>query len=270
MQTNNVFSPARFGLYMRKHLLDNYRLYAMSVIVLAVLSLILLLVSSTDNFSITASGLVPIFFIMLFITGLIFTSLSFGELGNKPQGIDYLLFPASQLEKFLSTLLVTTVGFLLVYHLAFYIAYQVMDMIVFAKRDVHIVNDLRNYLQDTPAYYWYYAWFGAQGFMLLGAVYFQKYSFIKTLFLLTLFLGALYLVNTVFVFLFFGGKMREWYEHVPFIGVNITNGGTPVASGNTMLIIPEPLQHTFLFLVKYILPPMLWTLAYARLRDKEI
>lgn len=270
MQTNNVFSPARFGLYMRKHLMDNYRLYAMSVIVLAVLSLILLLVSSTDNFSITASGLVPIFFIMLFITGLIFTSLSFGELGNKPQGIDYLLFPASQLEKFISTLLVTTVGFLLVYHLAFYIAYLVMDAIVFTRKGVHIVNDLRNYMHDTPAYYWYYVWFIAQGFMLMGAVYFQKYSFIKTLFLLTVFLGALYLINSVFVFIFFGGQMRAWYEHAPFIGVNTLHGVTKEDPGNTMLIIPETLQKIFLFIAKYLLPPMLWTLAYVRLRDKEI
>jgi hypothetical protein len=255
---------------MRKHLQDNFRMYGMSLIVLAVLSLIMLLISSTDNFSMTASGLVPLFFVGMFITGLIFTSLSFSELGNKPHGIDYLLFPASQLEKFASTLLVTTIGFLLIYHFAFYLAYLVMDVIVSTKSHVHIVNDLKEYSRDTPWYYAYYVWFVLQAFMLMGAVYFQKYSFIKTIFLLPFFVFALYLVNTVFAAAFFGGKMEGWYAHFPFIGIQIL----PPVDGNRynhdLLIIPETMQKIYLFLAKYLLPPVLWALAYARLRDKEI
>ena len=271
MQANNLFSPVRFGWYMRKHFQDNYRLYGMSVIVLTVLSLILLLVSFTDNFSITTSSLLPVFFIGMYAIGLIFTSLCFGELGNKPQGIDYLLFPASQLEKFLSTLLVTTIGFLLIYHIAFYLAYQMMDFIVYTKRNVHIVNDLGDFVERNPWYYYFYVvWFIAQGFMLLGAVYFQKYSFIKTIFLLAVFLLGLYLVNSVFVQIFFGGKVDEWYTHFPFTIVQITTSADLSAEYHDVLLIPETLQQIFLFIVKFILPPMLWTLAYARLRDKEI
>lgn len=270
MQANNLFSPVRFGWYMRKHFQDNYRLYGMSVIVLTVLSLALLLLSTTDNFSIKASGLMPVFFIGMYAIGLIFTSLCFGELGNKQQGIDYLLFPASHLEKFISTLLVTTVGFLLVYHVAFYLAYQMMDLIIYTRKGVHIVNDLKEFSADTPWRYFYSIWFIAQAFMLLGAVYFQKYSFIKTIFLLAVFLFCLYLVNTVFVMLFFGKKLDEWYSHFPFIVVQIQKGATSIGEIHDVLIIPETLQKIFRFTAQYLLPPMLWTLAYARLRDKEI
>src|SRR5688572_16785279 len=104
MQINNVFSPSRFGGYMRKHLVDNYRIYSMSIIVLTVLLLTILLLNLSDNVRVhpQLSRLLPLYFIGMFLTGLIFTSLSFRELSNKPQGIDYLLFPASQLEKYLS------------------------------------------------------------------------------------------------------------------------------------------------------------------------
>ncbi|ACU64689.1 hypothetical protein Cpin_7290 [Chitinophaga pinensis DSM 2588] len=270
MQANNLFSPVRFGWYMRKHFQDNYRLYGMSVIVLTVLLLILLLISSTDNFSIKASGLMPLFFIGMYVAGLIFTSLCFGELGNKQQGIDYLLFPASHLEKFISTLLVTTVGFLLFYHVAFFLAYQTMDSIIYTRKGVHIVNDLKEFTADMPWQYFYVVWFIAQAFMLLGAVYFQKYSFIKTIFLLAVFLFCLYLVNTVFVMLFFGKTLDEWYSHFPFTVVQIQKGATSIGEIHDVLIIPETLQQIFIFTAKYLLPPMLWTLAYARLRDKEI
>ncbi|MBW8688121.1 hypothetical protein [Chitinophaga rhizophila] len=270
MQTNNIFSAVRFGLYMRKHLLDNYRMYGMSVIVLAVLSLVILLISSTDNFSVTTSGILPVFFIGMYITGLIFTSLSFRELGSKQQGIDYLLFPASHLEKFVTTLLITTIGFLVIYHLAFYCSYQILDFIYYTKRNAHIHNDLAHYMRETPWEYIYFGWFAAQGFMLLGAIYFQRYSFIKVIFLLPIFLFLLYLFNSVFAIIFFGGKLHAWYTHAPFVGVQVMTGNGDENTIFDFLIIPEKLQHIFLFMFKYLLPPILWTLAFARLRDKEI
>jgi hypothetical protein len=275
MQTNNVFSAGRFGGYMRKHLVDNFRLYGLSAIVLSVLLLFMLIISMSYNMRTTPvlSALVPVFFIGMFVTGLIFTSLCFSELGNKPQGIDYLLFPASQLEKFVSTLFVSTLGFLLIYHIAFYLAYLGMDAVVLMRRGVHIVNDLNAYLRDEPWLYTYYGWFIAQAIMLLGAAYFQKYSFIKTIFALILFIASLYFVNTLFAYLFFGQRLAEWNHHFPFVGINVVLGNIPsegTHAAHKFLMLPSSLRDGLLFIAKYLLAPMLWALAYMRLRDKEM
>jgi hypothetical protein len=275
MQINNVFSAGRFGGYMRKHLVDNYRIYGMSIIVLAVLLLITLLLNLSDNFRIHPyiSRLLPLYFIGMFLTGLIFTSLSFRELASKPQGIDYLLFPASQLEKYLSTLLVTTVGFLLIYHFAFYLAYLGMDTILVSSTGVHIKNDLDKAFQKEALPYFYYAWFISQAIMLLGAIYFQKYSFIKTIFLFAVFLLSLYFINTLFAYIFFGKVMPKWNGHFPFVGVNIMLGEHPSEhepQTHKFLMLPSSTRDGLLFFGKYLVTPILWALAYMRLRDKEM
>ncbi|PSL33499.1 hypothetical protein [Chitinophaga ginsengisoli] len=275
MQTNNVFSAGRFGLYIRKHLVDNYRIYGMSVIVLAVLLLIMLLLNLSDNFRIDSdmSRLVPLYFIGMFMTGLIFTSLSFSELGNKPHGIDYLLLPASQLEKYLSTLLVTTIGFQLIYHFAFYLAYLGIDAILIWHNGQHLKNDLHLAFDETPMVYFYHIWFFAQAVMLLGAIYFQKYSLIKTVFLFAVFILSLYFLNTLFSYAFFGSRISRWDAHFPFVGINVILGENPsehVPRTDKFLMLPANVRDGLLFSAKYLVAPMLWTLGYMRLRDKEM
>jgi hypothetical protein len=275
MQANNVFSAARFGGYMRKQMIDNYRIYGMSIVVLAVLLLITILLNLSDNFRVqpSMSRLIPLYFIGMFLTGLVFTSLSFRELAGKPQGIDYLLFPASKLEKYLSTLLITTVGFLLIYHFAFYLAYVGMDAILASSTGVHMKNDLDESFKHEAMPYFYYAWFMAQAIMLLGAIYFQKYSFIKTIFFFMVFLLSLYFLNTVFSYLFFGSRMAKWNNHFPFVGVNVMLDVSPspdVSRTHKFLMLPSAMRDGLLFFGKYLLTPMLWTLSYMRLRDKEM
>ncbi|MCF6406583.1 hypothetical protein L3C95_27040 [Chitinophaga filiformis] len=275
MQTNNVFSAGRFGLYMRKHLVDNYRIYGMSVIVLTVLLITILLFNLSDNFRVqpAISRLIPMYFMGLFTTGLIFTSLSFSELSNKQQGIDYLLFPASQLEKYLSTLLVTTIGFLVLYHIAFYLAYLGIDAILARNTGQHMKNDLGQAFADDHLVYFYYAWLFAQAVMLLGAVYFQKYSLIKTVFLFVVFLLSLYFLNMLFSYAFFGNRMVSWNAHFPFIGINIMLGEHPSQyepQTHKFLMLPSSMRDGLLFFAKYLLTPMIWTLGYMRLRDKEM
>ncbi len=275
MQTNNVFSAGRFGLYIRKHLVDNYRIYGMSIIVLTVLLLIMLLLNLSDNFRVypAMTRLIPLYFIGMFMTGLIFTSLSFSELANKPQGTDYLLFPASQLEKYLSTLLVTTIGFQLIYHFAFYLAYLGIDAILLMHNGQHMKNDLSEAFNHGPLVYFYYLWFFAQAVMLLGAIYFQKYSFIKTVFLFVAFILSLYFLNTIFSYIFFGKRMVSWNGQFPFVGINVMLGEHPSEydpQTHKFLMLPSTIRDGLLFFSKYLVTPILWTVAYMRLRDKEM
>src|SRR3954470_10756354 len=162
MQANNILSASRFGAYFKKHLVDNYRFYLLSLIVLTGILLLALLFVLFTGININSySDLIPSYLIGLYLAGLLFTSKSFNELGNNPQGIDYLLLPASHLEKFLTTLLITTIGFLIVYHAAFVLAVKAGESILFMRKGIYLSNDLAYSKPDT----WivnYYFWFIAQ------------------------------------------------------------------------------------------------------------
>jgi hypothetical protein len=199
--------------------------------------------------------------------------MSFNELGNKSRGIDYLLFPASHLEKFLSTLIVTTIGFLLVYHLAFYLAAMAADAIMTVRTGHHMENDLFVDAKRNGWGYFYYAWFIMQAIFLLGAVYFHKYSFIKTMFCLFVFVLVLYMINAGFVNVFFNKHLVDWRSHFPFIGINVILENTAseyTPSTHKFLMLPTGVRDVLLFGGKYLAVPVLWTLAFFRLRDKEM
>ncbi|HJT74790.1 MAG TPA: hypothetical protein VJ720_12240 [Chitinophaga sp.] len=275
MQANNILSAGRFGAYFRKHMLDNYRFYGMALIVLTGLLLFVMgfYFFNDGNRERRYSDLIPVYLIGMFLAGGIFTSMSFSELGSKPRGIDYLLFPASHLEKFLSTLLVTVVGFLVMYHIAFYFAAVMSESMSAARFGNHIHNDLEKYTIDNKWWYSYYFWFVVQAIFLLGAIYTHKYSFIKTVFFFLLFLGAIYLTGIVSAYTFFGSKLHKWNEHIPFVGVNVMI--SPAVSNSILpehdfLVVPEKYGKALLFIGKYLVTPCLWIIAYFRLRDKEM
>src|SRR4051812_8111584 len=204
MQANNILSANRFGAYFKKHLVDNYRFYLLSLIVLTGILLLALLFVLFTGININSySDLLPSYLIGLYLAGLLFTSKSFNELGNKPQGIDYLLLPASHLEKFLTTLLITTIGFLIVYHAAFFLAVKAFDILNSIRRGHRLVNDIAEYTKLDPWYYYYYGCMISQALILLGTVYFHKYSLIKTTFSFIVFGIFLFLLNAVFTAIIF-------------------------------------------------------------------
>lgn len=272
MQTSNVFHAPRFGAYFKKHLVDNLRLYLMSLVVLVGVLIALGLIGIFTNSGdiIRPTFLLPFYGILLFVAGLIFSGFSFMQLGDKPKGIDFLLLPASHLEKFLTTLLVTTVGFLLVYHVAFGTATFIGAGIVSLSRDKHVIDtgfsdDLKKDLIQI-----YHFWFVAQAIILLGSAYFHKYSIVKTLFALFIFILLIGLVNAAFMNILFHGHLAHWAASAPFFGVALVRDSNVEVYRSIFLEAPLWVRDTMFFVWRFILPPALWALAYFRLKDKEI
>ena len=274
MQTNNVFSVPRFGAYLQKHIVDNIRLYMMAVVVLAGVLLMLMIFTVITGTNIPVySDLIPFYMIGMFITGMIFTSMTFSHLADKSRGIDFLLMPASHFEKFLTTWLITTVGFLLVYHIAFFAAVYIGASIIAAKTGLHLRNDLGEYGKHFPWYNWYFVWFVVQAIFLLGAIYMHKFSYIKTMFALIIFVAGLYFVNLLIVNILFGNHMAPWYAAAPFIGNNTWDQPEHFPGRGlhyVALFPPKGMTNAYLFIAKYLVAPVLWTLTYFRLKDKEI
>lgn len=270
MQANNVFNLQRMQLYLQKHLADQLRFYLMGT--LAVLGLaaafgILMPLAHTEIFQ--TSNIVPFYYIGLFAGGLLFTSRSFNELAHKEKGMDYLLLPASQFEKFLTTFLISTIGFFVFYHISCYLAINIFEKVQMAMIDRPIRRDYQFLSDPDEKAYFYYAYFVLQSIFLFGATCFHKYSFIKTLLCIFIFLFGLYVINCILVTVLFGWQGEFWKRSVPFFMVAKLEGG-PVSWHTTTYVIPRWLSDTYLFIVRFILAPVFWTLAYFRLKDQEI
>jgi hypothetical protein len=271
MQPNNFFAFRRWQFYLQKHFTDNFRFYAMALLSLfGLMTVIPVLVVLTGNEFQSLRNFIPFYYFGLFLGGLLFTSRFFNELGNKEKGVDFLMIPASQFEKFITIFLVSTIGFLLFYHLSVYTSYKIIDSVRFTKYGSHIENDYEFLSTPKEKIYIYYSYIVLQSMFLLGATYYHKYSFIKTVLSIFVFLLALCIINCLLVICFFGTEHGFWKISTPFVMVNKQEPIDTQSWHTITYLIPEWLQKIYLFAVKFLLAPIIWTIAYFRLKDKEI
>ena len=120
---NELFSFRRFARLFVKHTAEHYRVYLMSVGVLAgvlILSGFFLFIVAPDASDVgfqTGS-----YAILMFIAGGIFASTVFTDYGEKDKAIPALTLPATTFEKFLVGWLYSYPIFLVVYTAVFYLA----------------------------------------------------------------------------------------------------------------------------------------------------
>ena len=122
--------------------------------------------------------------IILFVFGFIFTSMAFREAHRKLLIHDWLMLPASTLEKFISKLLMYTV----VYSVAGIIIYTVFSL--FSKLIIGVFLG-EAYPVFSPASAWVWKLAGhyilVQSVFILGAAWFRNNNFIKTIIALIVF-----------------------------------------------------------------------------------
>ncbi|MCW3462958.1 hypothetical protein [Chitinophaga nivalis] len=272
MKQNNFFDLHRMQLYLQKHFTETYRFYLLATgsLVGIMIMVPILMMTLGKNDALQLIDLAPTYYIGLFGGGLLFTGRSFGELGNKEKCVDYLLLPASQFEKFITLLFTSTIGFLVVYHLAFYTGYLVADAIQFSVQHQHIQTNYTFLSDPDEKTYVYYCYFILQALFLLGATYYHKYSFIKTLLSIFIFLFGMAMLNCVFLFCLFGTEKSIWKRGVPFVMINVLDPKAAYSWTTTTYVIPQWLRDIYLFAIRFLIAPAIWTIAYFRLKDKEI
>jgi hypothetical protein len=270
MQPSNLFHPQRMLFYGQKHFTDHLRFYLMSLFaVFGLMTIWPLLMLFTNNPIDRLSDLAPFYYIGLFFGGMLFTSRFFHELGSKEKGVDFLMLPASQFEKFIIIFLVSTAGFLLCYHLCCFLSFNIINNAQVAILRKPVKMDYSFLSDPDEKKYIYYIYFILQAAFLLGATYFHKYSFIKTVLAVFIFLFALWLVHAFIISCIFGFGGEFWKRSIPFTMIAKLEGG-PVSWHTTVYLIPHWLQETYLFAVRFLVAPVLWTIAYFRLKDQEI
>ncbi|RFS22674.1 hypothetical protein DVR12_12825 [Chitinophaga silvatica] len=273
MHTNNFFQPTRMLLYFKKYATDNLKFYILGALatfgIMTGIGAFGVLVAHTTYTSTT--NIIPFYYIGLYLGSALLTSRSFNEFSSKEKSIDFLMLPASQFEKFLTTFLITVVGYFIFYHISCFLSLNIIEGLQNMKynNQVKLVHDyefLSNYRE-----YWYYGYFLLQAIILLAATWFHKYTLIKTIVSLFVVLLAVALVHSFIILCLFGTEGEMYKRTAPFflVGKQIYNLSNN-SSYTEIYIIPEWLRNTYLFIVKFIVGPALLVLTYFRLKDKEI
>jgi len=171
-----TFSLDRFGLLIKRDLLSSYRGILIRI---AAASGVLLFV---DLMNLWQDGPdlfhhVEIFTAVLFVGGFIATSAAFKEVHRKETNQSYLLIPASPLEKVASRIVFYTVGWIVLtavwYSLFILVSYAAGELLLGSHYPLH--GPFHPQLLTVYAHY-----IVLQSIFLIGAIYFRKTNFFKT------------------------------------------------------------------------------------------
>jgi len=247
---NKIFNPSRFWLLLKKDVIENYRIIGLIILSAIVIAILAFFANPERDFY------EEFFPAAMLIAGFIFASMSFNELHSKDQRHVYLSLPASNLEKFLSKLFLSTVGFALALSLIFWIFSVVFSPLVANTLGTQL--DAFNPLAENP-------WLAIrlfvvlQSIFLLGSVYFNHYAFVKTngaLLLLAIILVIIFylLARTILATYFEGWTFRP-HNVVPSTVMEnfMEDSGTRIAKN----------------LFWFVLAPFLWVVAYFKLKERE-
>lgn len=186
MELRNFFVLSRFWWLLRLELFRSRKAIGMILVItlgmLILLGLLLDIIVSQirlvyDHHENYAASMM--------IGGFILSSLAFTDLGNSLKRSNYLTLPASTFEKFLSMWLLTSVGWIVLYTITFWLYTVIvnpMASLVFHNIKFQPFEPLGNFSITVIRYY-----FVLQGIFLVAAAHFRGYVFPKTVFVFVLF-----------------------------------------------------------------------------------
>ena len=208
------------------------------------------------------------FGIGLAIGGMLWVTAGFSYFSNKTEGYNFLIFPASHFEKWLSVVLL--LGLFIIFYCSFFRILDAAYMAHFRNNlDTAMKPEQYKRLYDSAKVmpflsnnlrYNYLIFFNITGAMAIGALYFNRMALIKTLFVCVGVFAGLeglnkQLINTIFPL--------EMHTTVFWRTVH-------VASSDQFISLPSPFDTLHLVFLNYLLPVALWLIALIRLREKEL
>jgi hypothetical protein len=267
---NQFFSFKRFTLLVLKHWADNKRRYSLSVLALTGLLagwFVLMMLGEAGN-PMNEEIQRAAYFFLLFAAGAFYASQYFGDLGSKGRGSNFLLVPASSFEKLLCALLFGVLLFFVAFTAVFYLVDVVMVNIANSywaadAGKASVTNVFKASVLESnngSAMRLLLLYFPLQSAFLLGSVYFERYSFIKTI--ISGFAAFLIVFGVVYLLY---SQLDPW-ENLP--------GGTLASSGAGLdeppAEVPAWVGKTYRSIVMYAFAPFFWIVTYYRLKEKQV
>ena len=274
------FSFERWRLLAGRHWAENKKRYLLSFFafigLLVFWFVFVLLINQT--YYIGYSVQQATYFVCLFVIGSFYASQFFSDLSSQPKGLNFLLTPASTLEKLACGLFYVVPVFFVFFTLAFYIVdvamvtlanvlqtsvqsagtipekSEVINLFVAPKHNANSVN---------ISFYLLLLFFAVQSFFLLGSVYFTKFSFVKTAISIFLLFFAAYFIEAYVMHAFLpkGGHGSAFTQF--YIVKEDSTRDKSVA-------LPGWINDVLTTLLRYAFAPLFWIITYYRLKEKEV
>lgn len=259
---NNTVDLNRFGMLFKKHTVEHFRFYAMSLVVLGG---VMMLVFSFDaaargNYELSRGDQMGFFFLFLLLGGSIFASTVFSDLGEKRRAIQSLMLPASAIEKYLVGWIYTVVIYPLLCISCFYVIDCFFVFVVNGKSDAELVNVFSTN-NDSHVLFGIYGLLNSLS--LFGAVFFEKLHFVKTAFLFFVALAVTIFINKALLQMLIPEETRAM---LPFAQVGLGKRGMAYAE----ILLPFGVQEIYVSVVLISTMLLFWLAAYFRLREKQI
>jgi hypothetical protein len=263
MNSNELFSLKRFFLLTREAVSLRTGRWA---ITLAVAAILVALFTFAEAVGDSDRGNEKIFGMLVFILGIVFTSRSFAETKDRTAAYAWFTLPGSVLEKFLSRLFITSIGFILVLTITCTISANLSEGLIrlFWDSNGGYFNPLTKNALIIMAVY-----LVVQSVTLVGAAYFKKAVLGKTylvlsLFNLVLFLVALLAARIVF-WDFFDGFWLD-FDTIERITESVVAGQLDNYFVNAGKVAKWILGIVFWVIIV----PLCWTIVYFRLKETEV
>jgi len=277
-----MFSFSRWWMLVSLHWAENRRRYVLGILAMGGLLLFWFsVVLAMDAYNpLSFSYQFATFYIGLFFTGCLFGSQVFSALNRKREALQYLMVPASHLEKLLCGLLYGVVLFFIVYTMLFYLVD--IPMVGLAGRIAKkapqiyvqggtpgqgpgvytIFGGGGGHLPNDAGLYLLMVYFAVQAFFILGSIYFTRYSILKTIIagLLLSLLGSLFIGKIIEANLPAGWQMEnlfDWYRY-------------DKPGDGEWVRLPPATKEFLTGIIKYSLPFIFWIVTYFRLKEKEV
>ena len=198
------------------------------------------------------------FSLFLFVGGLILTSTIFAQdLFNKSAQHNYLMLPASQLEKFLAKGLITAVGYPVVLALLFGISSVCIELItrMFFGNPIILFNPFSLATLQQIGHY-----LAIQSVFLLGATYFRKAHFVKTV----LAIGLLGIIVGLYTAALMRIAFAPYMEQLRSMQIIVDSSA--IQDHQTLFGVLEWVGSIFYWLI---IPLFCWFTAYQRVKEVE-
>ncbi|MBC8054292.1 MAG: hypothetical protein H7Y13_14620 [Sphingobacteriaceae bacterium] len=261
---NQTFNLNRFSNLFIKHTADNYKTYLMAFsVLLGVLFLIMGFTAYVSGGQIGERAQIPVFLFVLLLSGTIFTSIVFADLGNKKKAISILTLPASHFEKYLIGWLYSFVIFQLLFIPAFYLMVMLLNHLGSLYSTADDAQLLNLFDEEHKVYYVFYLYAVLHAICLWGSVFFEKHHFIKTAFCFFIGMFLLMFLNTQLMSLLLDDK--KILSAVPFTQVDLLD-----ISGENYRVETPIEEYIYIGIIISVIVVILWACSFYRLKEKEV
>ena len=262
---NNTFNPKRFGLLLKKTLLEKpMQMFGFTGLIFLLILIVYYIFKTFVNFHAAQN--------VSFLWGLvggdfILASFMFNYFSSAASGSSYLTLPVSNFERWLCAVVIAGI----LYPLMFLVFYRIMD--------AGFVASFHNSLDPNSPFYkitydsvylfpfnrgvarqFYPMFLIFTGMMLIGSLYFNKVALVKVALAICILCFGIYALNYFLASLLFDNLDDAF----PFLHVAILVGKETRA-----VELHKNVHDPIWYFINFGLPVILWGVAFIRLREKE-